>query len=556
VSVSARTSTAPMLCAVAVLAAAGAYGQDTSGPGVTVAVSPGTVSAQGAVTISGVGYAQAGTAVLVTVTPPGAAGIALQATPDASGHYSLNFAQTSISGAYQVSARLGAKSPAAQARFSVRTPVQVSADLGAHEQALISDITAYMAQVVQAVGQMPDSPARTVVMQKLQPVQAKLGPLQQSGGYLAHALALFANLQALHPETATVLQPMYQKLDAWDDQEQQRRAALEKQIAQSRSQLAQCDSIDHAIEVLNAVSGALNFAAMPGEIITSFGKDLLASKASGVAGNNAAAAFAISETVKVVPTAIVAVADPLALITVLAGMVVDCAIAAQQNLFAKYCDKFEGNFTATMDAHFMTGDTGLEWWSYEIAIAGKLSLRYPKDASGRAVALSGQFIGHATNFTYHQDFWHTGGLKVLAGGTVHTIDIAPKAVGGIDWDGRGWANLTSPVAFDIPVTGTYADGHVKFTLGDANTDFNPDYTQAHTVYVVMSPLTLELPVWGHFALPYATAHFVLQHYTFDYPVKQDAKSLTVSKHDVQERPATGNKATYVLDLKLCNPGCT
>ena len=136
------------------------------------------------------------------------------------------------------------------------------------------------------------------------------------------------------------------------------------------------------------------------------------------------------------------------------------------------------------------------------------------------------------------------------------IDIAPQAVGGIDWEGRGWANLTSPVAFDIPVTGSYADGRVTFTLGDAITDFNPDYTQGHTVYAVRTPLTLGLPVWGHFTLPYASAHFVLQHFKFDYPVAQDTKSLTISKHDMQERPAAGNKAKYVLDLKLCNPGCT
>ena len=378
-----------------------------------------------------------------------------------------------MSGAYQVSARLGTKSPAAQASFTVRTPTQAGADLATHEQALISDITTYVAQVVQAVAQMPDSPARTLVTQKLQPVQAKLGPLQQSGGYLAHALALFANLQALHPETAAVLQPLYEKLDSWDEQEQQRRAALEKEIAQSRSQLAQCDSIDHAIEVLNAIGGALNFAAMPGEIITSFGKDLLVSKASGAAGNNAAAAFAIQETAKVVPAAVEVVADPLALITVLAGMVVDCAVAAQQNLFARYCDKFEGDFSATMDAHFMTGDTGLEWWSYKIAIAGTLSLRYPKDASGHAVALSGQFLGHATSFGYHEDFWHTGGLKMLAGGTVRTLDIAPE--------GGGRHRLGGPRLVQPLLAGGLRhprDRQLRrrartFTLGDCDTGLQP-----------------------------------------------------------------------------------
>ena len=236
-------------------------------------------------------------------------------------------------------------------------------------------------------------------------------------------------------------------------------------------------------------------------------------------------------------------------------MVVDVAVFAQQHLFAKYCDKFEGDFSATMAAYFLTGDTGLVWWSYKIAITGTLSLRYPKDAGGRAVALSGQFTGHATDFEYHENFWHTGGARILAGGTVLTRDVAPVATGGVDWEGRTWADLSSPVAFEIPVTGSYADGHVKFTLGDSIADFSPDYTQGHTVYVLFSPLTLGVPTVGHFALPYSNAHFVLQHFKFDYLVAQDSKSLTISTHDLQERKAKGNTAEYVLDLKLCNPGC-
>ena len=105
-------------------------------------------------------------------------------------------------------------------------------------------------------------------------------------------------------------------LDAWDAKAQAQQQPLEKQVAASRAQLAQCDSIDHAIEVLNAVSGALNFAAEPAQIIKSFYNDWKATHDAGT----------------------------------LAAMVVDASIAAQQHLFAAYCDKFEGPFSAHMTA--------------------------------------------------------------------------------------------------------------------------------------------------------------------------------------------------------------
>jgi hypothetical protein len=534
-----------------------AMGQDTSGPSVTLAVSPQQVTQNAPVTISGLGYAQSGTAVIVTVAPPGGAKVTLNATPNPAGHYSLQFTQTTFPGSYAVSAQLGTSGAPAQAKFEVRKFVQSIGQITADHKKLATDIVTLTDDIKQAVDALPDSPAKTQTSGKLDALDARMQQLPQQSEYLGKALALFSNLQAQHPETAQILQPLYDKLDAWDEQARQHQQALDQEIADSRKNLGHCDLIDQAIERLNAVSGALNLAALPGQIIKNFLNDatapIIASKIPGMGNAGPNAQFAANEVVKLAPAVTSVIEGPFGLITTLAGMVVDVAAQAAQNVFSQYCQKFDGPFSATMVAHFYTKD-GQEWWNYSIAIAGTLTLRYPKDTSGHAVALSGQFLGRATGFTYNEYFWTTSGAGLARGGAVKTIDVTPVAPPNVDWEGRGWSNLTSPTSFDIPVNGQFADGRISFKLGDARADFNADYTQAHTVYMLMTPLTLGLPVWGHFTLPYKDAHFVLQHYVFDYPVTQTGKSMQIEQ-DVQERDGPGNKARYTITLKACNPGC-
>ena len=48
---------------------------------------------------------------------------------------------------------------------------------------------------------------------------------------------------------------------------------------------------------------------------------------------------------------------------------------------------------------------------------------------------------------------------------------------------------------------------------------------------------------GHFTLPYESAHFVLQHYVFDYPVLQKKDSMVIEKDDVQDRNGTATRRT-------------
>lgn len=268
--------------------------------------------------------------------------------------------------------------------------------------------------------------------------------------------------------------------------------------------------------------------------------------------------FVIGEMKKLAPKVAGGLTDASKLFDLGVTLASDAISYANDQAFAQYCEKFEGPFTATMIAHFYKRTEGgklFEWWGYGTTIKGTIVLRYPKGATGAATLLSGQLEGGATRFTYHQDALNPAAFGAATkGGKVGYIDVPPLAT---DNASGGVINsLASPTSFYVPVTGEFANGTITLKVGDARTDFNQDYTRAHTVYVVIAPVTLMLPIWGHFSLPYVGAQFILnQVVPGDYTVTQGKSLMSIQKTWTRERPANMNLAVYTLDIKACNPGC-
>ena len=120
--------------------------------------------------------------------------------------------------------------------------------------------------------------------------------------------------------------------------------------------------------------------------------------------------------------------------------------------------------------------------------------------------------------------------------------------------------MSSATSFYIPLTGQLVGNKITVAMAPSTEDFNEAYTKAHTVYAVMAPTTLGLPVWGHFELPYMSAHFIFEHFlkgagfdTFDVERKGD--TMVIDRNMDRTMPGNGNSATYTLELKACNPEC-
>ena len=140
---------------------------------------------------------------------------------------------------------------------------------------------------------------------------------------------------------------------------------------------------------------------------------------------------------------------------------------------------------------------------------------------------------------------------------MHRVDVAPVATDNAE--GGILPSLTSPTSFYVPVTGQLVGNTITVALQPARSDFVDAYAKAHTVYAITAPTTLGIPIWGHFALPYSNAHFILDHLvshsTNTFTIVRNGEKMIIDRHTDKTLPGPGNSATYTMDLKACNPEC-
>lgn len=296
---------------------------------------------------------------------------------------------------------------------------------------------------------------------------------------------------------------------------------------------------------------------------TKYGEKLAASIPASLK-SNPGYKLAVSEIKKFLPQLVAGNAEPQKLFQMGSKLASDILAFGSNQLFSKFCQKFAGEFTATMTAHFFSTSSGadgipVEWWTFSTAIKGRMTLRYPKAASSTAVQLSGQLEGGATKFTYKEDVFNTVLFgRMMKGGVVHKIDLAPVATD--NGEGGAFNGMTSATSFYIPLSGTLVGNKIVVTMEPSRADFNQAYTKAHTVYAVIAPTTLGLPVWGHFELPYMNAHFIFEHLIKDgddhrFAVERKGDKMIIERKQDKTLPGNGNSATYTLELKACNPEC-
>ena len=623
-----RAST--IVLAIATLAS-GAHAQapNTDGPATTLTVSPTDIPTNGRVTFTGLAFPEGNAQVQLTVTAPGASPVALVTSPDANGHYSLQFGGTAKEGTYQVTAQLGTKGPAAKASFTAKTYlIDIDEDV-AENKALLGKDSALVKAIRKAVDDVPESPAKEDMSKKLDELEQVTDKSPAQSAKLADALQHFKTLVQNHPETIPFIQPVFDHLSDLGDDEKKTSEQIDAEIEGSKQGGSNCDRIDEMTQSLKSVPDAFNAALGPLDFVLGFVKatavaalpdsmqatgkaavdaaDLAKSLNDARKGEDATKAWekvmiagktsfakneietglqtdygeklansvpasmrqsagyklAVNEIKKFAPQIIAGNADPKALFKRAVQLAGDALAFGSDQLFLKYCQRFEGKFTATMTAHFYTQGNGadgmpVEWWTYSTALKGKMTLRYPKEAEGRAVQLTGQFEGGATKFTYKEDVFNSIIFgRMVKGGVVHKIDVAPLATD--NGEGGAITSLTSPTSFYVPVSGQLVGNTITLTLEPARTDFNETFTQAHTVYAVAAPTTLGLPVWGHFTLPYTNAHFILDHILANsnntLEVKRSGDKMVIDRNSNKTLPGNGNSATYTLDLKMCNPDC-
>lgn len=263
-------------------------------------------------------------------------------------------------------------------------------------------------------------------------------------------------------------------------------------------------------------------------------------------------------------------------------MLFDLSQFVANRFFEKYCQQFQGPVSGTMSADFYHG--GQTWWRYTIEIQGQLTLRYPKDAAGDAIALTGEFTGNATKFRSWDDIrikfpeargsifqslrrepLTLGDMAVMGDSKFAGTKLAGQEVPSfnpltstLDKGGPIVKGLLTPAFFRIPVRGDLRGDDLRLEMQPAVMDFKDQRVNVTTV--LFSVLSLR-PHIVRYSLPYKDAHWIIagamdaRTSPVDFKVTRTGETMVLERKFHMDKPNEATRGVYDLSVKACNPGC-
>ena len=476
----------------------------------------------------------------------------LEAEVDSQGNYSVLFEETVMPGTYTVDVTAPDKRGTAKTEFMVIEPADTEEVVDVIEETARLAVE-HADNVATQIENLPDSPAKDEMKQKLAEARAKLSDVVVRAHEIRDAMIALLELSAEHPEMAKPRQRVLESFNRLKQQAQRSKEELER----LRRKVATCDSLEVVIEGLKWTSTMLDFfAGTVKDVALNFGKELLgfyASKAATAVGAPDALNFGATEAAKNIDS----ILQKSASIPTAVGVFTDLAVFASQKLMEKYCQVFSGPLKAHMKAEFYTGS--IMWWSYEMDLTAVITLHYPKDAGAGSIPVRGRIEGHGHGFKMWENAL-TNLYPELMASAVQTKRIIPPIDAGPGINEKvgslgSVAATVLPNSFFIAVEGTVDGDTLTVKLGPARTDMTP---KATILAMILSPL-VTFPVWTSYSLPYKDAHFVLLRATkgADMVFKIETEKDVMKAHETFSDKKDGGeaKAEYKLDIRLCNPGC-
>lgn len=501
--------------------------------------------------------------VRLTITKPNAQPAVVTTKVDAQGNYSAVFTDTKEAGRYVVTALAPDARGHDTTSFSVTIPQDFATAAADAVQHIVDDGVEIEDRLNAAVKELPESPAKDEVQQRLETFEDSLHVAGQRVQQFRQVMQKLADVQTRYPETAPVFHDMYvhlgEEVFRTQAEADARKFEILRELDASRAAGKTCDNLETMSEGFKMVSAVFNLASTPMTIVRSFLGDYVAARLPQLPNpalkNNPQGQFAMGEAIK---AGVGLLASPTAWVGFMFTFAADIAAYFTDKEFEKYCERFEGPFSATMHGEvFQQGQT---WWTMDIKIEGRLTLRYPKTQEGQAIHMSGQFEGAATDYKVWDDALPVLYPKLMRGTRTFKKTITPVGIPYSDYEGR-YAALASPTAFMIPVEADLIGRRLTIHLQPAKKDIPQVYNTAHAIVAIMSPLAL-IPAVVTYSLPYQNAEFVLKHGM----ELEDGGELTldvqIAPHSMQAqrqwrhtKPGDGVKAEYTGTLHLCNPAC-
>ena len=445
----------------------------------------------------------------------------------------------------------------------------------------------------QRVKELPPSPAVEELTRKLREVEDEVEaalPCEEAPQW-ANASYHVNRLRKVAPQMRQAARPVVEQMDAWLAAARQARAEAPRALAQITQGNVVCDQLDIIINGLKFVDFYLGLIIEPAKFLGDWAKENIPTKLVGLIppvsrtpavkdGLELAWKGVTSYQPKLEAGKVKISAEGFDR-TLAAGKMVNGVVTyAASRIFEQLCQTFQGSVEGSMAASFQTGARG--WWQYDINISGQLILRYPANAKGDVIALTGEFLGNAT----HIKSWDNAVpvlFPELAQGTVfRTMRIEPivmdtipvlykKNLGAklgeatpdfnpvkstIDQGGAITQFVMTPAFFRVPVRAELRGKKLRLELQPAAVDF--DDLRVKVIQIVLPVLSL-WPEVIDYALPYKGAHFLMLRAMNDGPadfdVAYEGETMKITRTFDRKKATSETDATYMLKINACNPGC-
>lgn len=458
-------------------------------------------------------------------------------------------------------------------------------------EAICEAVDALEARIVE----LPPSPAKDELGKKLKELSAELKEAQPCGeapiwanGYY-HLKKLQKDVPGVRPAVA----PAVRQIKEWLRGAKQARAEAPKALAKITQGNVVCDQLDVIVNGLKFVDFYLGLIIEPAKFLGDWAKENIPTKLVGMIPA-VSQTPAVKDAVELGWKGVTSYQPKLEKgkikisaegfdRTLAAGKMVNGVVAyAASRIFEALCQTFQGPVSGTMAAEFVREGTQRVWWQYSIGITGQLILRYPKNAKGDVIALTGEFIGNAQSIKS----WDNAVPVLfpgLAQGTVfRTMRIEPivmdtipyvyqKNLGvsknqtapdfnplksTIDQGGAITQYVMTPAFFRVPVRAELRKKTLRLELQKAAVDF--DDLRVKVIQIVLPVLSL-WPEVIDYALPYKGAHFIMTRAMNDGPVEfeveREGETMKITKIFTRKRETAETKGEYKLTVTACNPGC-
>lgn len=518
---------------------------------------------------------------------------------DRDGRFATSFTPT-VTGTHEVEATAPDRAIGGTAEFDV-VEFEAEEQCEAIPQDEIEEVAAGLTEVIceatdalqERVGDLPSSPAKDELERRLKELAAD-GKDAVPCGEAPQWVTGYRHLERLRknvPDIRPVIVPATRQVQGWLRGARQARAEARRAIAQITRGNVVCDQLDIIVNGLKFVDFYLGMLTAPADFLGDWAMENIPTKLVGMipaVKQNAILKDSIELGWKGVTTYEPKLEGGRVKISVTGHkralahkkMWNAVAVFAGNRAFEMFCQSFQGPIKGTMTAAFDEGH-GV-WWRYSIEITGQLVLRYPKGASGKVIALTGEFIGNAKSI----ESWDNAVpvlFPELAQGTVfRTLRIEPivldtvpgvydknlglsdsedapdfnpvKSI--IDQGGVITQLVMTPAFFRVPVRADLREDTLLLELKPAVVDF--DDLRVKVVQIMLPVLTL-WPEVISYALPYKGAHLIMTRAMNGGPVTFEVERtggiMKFGRVFTRTKQTAETSADYTLSVTACNPGC-